>query len=299
MQALGLEPKFARAHSGLVDVWVVRGQQNDTVGRFGERDSAEIRRIVERARLAVALDSESAEAHASLGAALQQAWQPAEAQRALERALELNPNYATAHQWLGRALLKDGRAEAAVASLRRACELDPLSSRMADNLGFASWMVGRAQDGLAAMERALVLQPDSEQAKAQRAMVLATLGRREEAVAQAREVLQRGSGLRATHAVLALAVAGQPDEAARALDALPSVHALSRRAHALAALGRWDECLAALQPATFLHASAEQMFFNRVEGGFDKFGLIANNNRSFVIALLSVFARPAQFLMSR
>lgn len=262
-RAIALEPKFARAHSGLVDVWVNLGQNNDSLGLFGERDSVEMRRVVERARLAVALDPDSAEAQASLGGVLTEAWQPVEARRALERALELNPNYATAHHWLGRALLKDGRAAEAIASLRRACELDPLSSRMADNLGISLWFVGRGHEGLGEIDRALRLKPDSEQAQAQRAMVLASLGRREEAIAQAREVVQRG-GSRVMHAVCALAVAGRQEEAARVFDSLPRARALSRRAHALGALGRWDECLAALHPETMVPATAEQMLFHAV-----------------------------------
>ncbi|MBI5767446.1 MAG: TIR domain-containing protein [Verrucomicrobia bacterium] len=212
-RALALEPGFARAHAALADVWSNRAQDAGQLGRFDSRGSPEQVRIVAKVREALALDPDSAEALASLGVAHWLGWELADAARELRRAVALNPNYASAHQWLGRVLLADGRVEESLAALQRAADLDPLSTRILDNYALANFLAGRFTPALALYDRALAVQPGSGQALAQKAWLLAELGRREEAAVIAR-ALPSGPASTPAYRVLVLARAGEIVEAA-------------------------------------------------------------------------------------
>jgi len=77
---------------------------------------------------AIALDSTLAEAHASLGALLDDYDRDrAGAERAYRTAILLNPAYATARQWLAIHLADEGRHDEAAQEMERARRLDPLS----------------------------------------------------------------------------------------------------------------------------------------------------------------------------
>src|SRR5437016_404902 len=52
---------------------------------------------------------------------------PAVAEKELQRAIELNPNYPTAHHWYALLLANLGRIDEAKREIRRAQQLDPLS----------------------------------------------------------------------------------------------------------------------------------------------------------------------------
>ena len=244
-RALALEPNFARAISALADVWMIRPASSEWIGRFGQRDSPVLKRVLAQIERALALDPGSAEAHASLGNARQYGWQLPEAAVALRQAVALNPNYASAHQWLGRVLLGDGYYDEGLAALRRAAELDPLSPRILDNYAIGLRVFGRYEEALAADERALALQPGSFQAGVWRALDLSGLGRHEEAVAQIRR-LPADDPSYMHFAVQVFAAAGLKEDAERALARTQP----RDRFVALAALDRPEEALAALDPAT-------------------------------------------------
>jgi tetratricopeptide (TPR) repeat protein len=77
---------------------------------------------------AVSLDESLGEAHASLGiVALRHGWDMPGAERALLRAITLNPGYATAYQWYGECLAAMGRAPESIEQLKKALDLDPFS----------------------------------------------------------------------------------------------------------------------------------------------------------------------------
>ncbi|MBI5771431.1 MAG: TIR domain-containing protein [Verrucomicrobia bacterium] len=182
-RAIELDPRFARAHAALADVWTVRSFPLS--GSFGQRLSPLLARTIAKAGQAVALDENSAEAQASLGHSLGQAWRFAEALRALRRAVELNPNYASAHQWLGRQLLVQGQLDEGLAALRRAAELDPLSHRILDNYSDALENAGRLDEAWTLLERARALQPSGVQIRCKQTLLLVRIGRRDEALAAA------------------------------------------------------------------------------------------------------------------
>jgi serine/threonine-protein kinase len=122
-KAIRLSPDFAPAFAGLSDVylWAAFNEGFITAAQAKPR----VRDAAERA---VALDSNSAEAHTSLAvyrAWLEYDWEASEA--AFRRAIALNPNYAFAHDQLGQLLALVGRLDEAITEERRAIDLDPLS----------------------------------------------------------------------------------------------------------------------------------------------------------------------------
>ena len=247
-QALALEPKFARAALGRADVWSTRGMERQDIVEYGQRDSPMQSKIVAEIVGALALEPDSAEAHASLGNIFWLSWRIDDAERELRRALTFDPNYATARLWLGRVLQVDGRIDEALVEFQRAMELDPLSSRILDNYGNCLLLAGRLDESLATAERAVALQPDNFQALARQATALADLGRRDEAAAVARRLLA-ATPSRVTAAAYALARCGLKAEAELAFAKMERVGARGVvRAYVLAAMGRWEECLQALEP---------------------------------------------------
>ena len=241
-RALTLQPDFARAISALADVWLNRGVENRGIGRFDQRDSPEMKRILAQIERAVALDPSSAEAHSSLGSALETNWRLFDAAQAQRRAIALNPNYATAHQRLGRTLLRNGYYDEGLAALHRATELDPLSARILDNYAIGLRLFGRYTDALTADERALALQPGSVQAGDWRALDLSGLGRHDEAVAQVRKMI--GIGGRSVYRASLISVLIKAGARAEAETLFREISADGDQAfRSLVAMGRPKEAL--------------------------------------------------------
>jgi TolB-like protein/Flp pilus assembly protein TadD len=260
-RALALDAKFARAYLGRADVWSIRGMERQDIVEFGQRNSAAQAGIVAEIDRALALEPDLAEAHASLGNIHWLSWRFADAERELRRALTLDPNYATAHLWLGRVLQADGRLDEALLAIKNAVDLDPLSSRMLDNYANALLLAGRLPEGLAAAERAAALQPDNIQALARQATALADLGRNDEAVAVARRLLA-AVPMRVVEAGYALAKCGLTAEAEQAYARLLEINARGIvKAYVLAALGRWDDCLQALEPDALQASIVDYLYY--------------------------------------
>ncbi len=238
-QAIALDPGLGRAYAGLADVSLA---QDVTLSRYGNRDSAPMREIQALTAQALAYEPDSADAHATRGRALWEAWRVGESERALRAAIRLNPSYADAHTCLGGLLMADGRVEEALAEHRLAVQLDPLIGMSFIRYGNALNGAGRLGDALVQLERGLALFPDSAFGLLSKMSVLTVLGRHEEALA-----LARGLGiLRSQGKVETFAAAGQMKEAEEALATLDG--AWNVRGHALLALGRQAEALAELSP---------------------------------------------------
>ena len=125
-KSVALSPGFAAGYSGLSDAYLWAGYNEGfltaTMGKVKSKAAAE---------RAVQLDSNSAEARASLATYLlfyDRDWVACE--REFRRAIALNPNYAFAHDQFGMALAFIGRYDESVAEGRRAAELDPLSPQV-------------------------------------------------------------------------------------------------------------------------------------------------------------------------
>jgi TolB-like protein/Tfp pilus assembly protein PilF len=255
-RALKLEPGLARAHAALSDVRRNQTQTAGTAGAFSQRNSPATLSILSPAQQAVSLDPDLPEAHEALGAAYWMAWRIEEAKRELGQAIALNPNYAAGHHMMARALLTDGRMDEALLEFRRAVELDPIFSRLVDNYSSALLNAGRPEEALAYADRALVLQPENKQALGFKAIALAMLGRGAEGVALAR-TLELDSTY-ATYAAFVFALAGERAAAERVLARGPLTKSDART---LAALGRYDDCIAVLQAGALTANGVEFIYF--------------------------------------
>jgi len=146
-QAIATDPAYAEAYAGLADTYAL-------LGKMPEAKTA--------AEKALELDSDLAEAHASLGLIAPFVdWNWGEAKRHFERAIALNPNYATAHHWYGEVyLMPNGRTDEAIAEIRKAQELDPLSPVITTDLGKDLYLARRYEEAVVELRRALEIDPN-------------------------------------------------------------------------------------------------------------------------------------------
>jgi len=154
-EAIGIEPSYALAYSGLADAL-------NLLAILGETNSEDMILKAKAAALkAVETDDSLAEAHASLAFALMRSdwdWQGAEAE--FRRALDLNPNYPTARYWYADLMLTMGKTDEAIEEMRQAKEVDPLSSATIAKLGWASYWGRRYDEAIAHFRESLDLNPD-------------------------------------------------------------------------------------------------------------------------------------------
>ena len=106
-----------------------------------------------------------AEAHYSLGTALEGAGRLQEAIREYEQALRLKPDHAVAHNNLGIALFEQGRQQDAVGQFEQALRLRPDFTRAHYNMGLALEKLGRKEEAIRYYEQALRISPDYVQAR--------------------------------------------------------------------------------------------------------------------------------------
>jgi serine/threonine protein kinase/Tol biopolymer transport system component/tetratricopeptide (TPR) repeat protein len=133
-EAIDLDPKFARAHSGVAEYYL-------RMGLWGGLPPTEsFAAAIQSAQTAVQLEPTLAEAHASLAFAI---WAYHRDEEAAEKHFSLaivrNPNYASAHHWFGLLNSARNRPELAIANLERASKVDPNSVLIAAALGFVHY----------------------------------------------------------------------------------------------------------------------------------------------------------------
>ena len=155
-QAIAKDPNYASAYAGLADAYALSGGLNlIPVAEVMPRAKATAERALE-------LDSNLAEAHASLGLiAPFLNWNWADAKKHYERALELNPNYATAHHWYAEGYqMPMGRVDDALSEVHKAQELDPLSAVIATDMGKELYFARRYDEAIVELRRALEVDPN-------------------------------------------------------------------------------------------------------------------------------------------
>ena len=153
-EAIDLDPQYALAYTGLADTYNVLGYYNYLPPRDSyPRASAASTRALE-------LDSNLAEAHASLGyTQLFFDWNWEGAAASFRRAIDLDAGYASAHQWYAWYLLVAGRVDEMIAAMRVALELDPLSLIINTHMGYALFWAGRYNEAISQIRRTLALDP--------------------------------------------------------------------------------------------------------------------------------------------
>ena len=210
-KAIGEDPQYANAYSGLADAYGL-------LGHYGVLSPAEVwTKAASNAAWAVLLDDNSVEAHTSFAHVKStQDWDWAGAERGFQRAISLNPRYATAHHWYGISCLAPlGRLDEALDQMRIADGLDPVSSIIArdravihyykrdfemaleqcdhtieqhPHFAAAYWILGMVQlqmgdfdESIAAFQRAIQLTPNSPRMQGGLARALAISGKKKDA----------------------------------------------------------------------------------------------------------------------
>ncbi|HET6681309.1 MAG TPA: tetratricopeptide repeat protein [Gemmatimonadaceae bacterium] len=201
-EAVQVDPAYAAAYAGLADTWQLLPDYGNVNARQG------LARAKTAALRAIALDSTLAEAHASLGAVLDDYDRDrAGAEQAYRTAILLNPAYATARQWLSIHLADEGRHEEAAAEMERARRLDPLSRIINTAVGAIRYFA-RDYDSAIAEYRAVVQQaPDFALGWALMGRVYLVQGRLDSAVATLERSVTLSGGDPSYQAVYAAALA--------------------------------------------------------------------------------------------
>ncbi|HEY9179642.1 MAG TPA: winged helix-turn-helix domain-containing protein [Candidatus Baltobacteraceae bacterium] len=154
-QVTATDSRDPRGYAGLAVAYAIEGDYG-----FGKLSkSAAFGRAKSYADSALALDADSAEAHAALGLVEIKQHHDTAGQIEYRRAIALDPSYAPAHQWYGMALLHKGRAQEAFDELHQAAVLDPESVAATDWLSEAAYMSRHYMQAVRYAQQALDLSP--------------------------------------------------------------------------------------------------------------------------------------------
>jgi adenylate cyclase len=181
-----LDPEYSNLYKMLAwthlnDVW------------FGTTESPEhsLALAFELAQKAISLDDSNAAAYGTLGWTYGMKKQYEQAIAECERAVSLDPNSAENLESLGTVLTWAGRAEEAVKNLQHAMRLNPLpSASLLNFLAIAYRDSGQYEKAIEASKKALQRQPNYQFPYIHMAISYIRLGREEEALAAAAEILR-------------------------------------------------------------------------------------------------------------
>jgi len=183
-EGLAMLERALQLKTGLPEVWALRG---DALSRLGRREEA-----VSSYERALMSQPNVSSTWISLGAQLRALGRPAEALARFERAVALDPRSATLWIHHGEALNELGRHSEAVASYDCALSLGaPRPAEVWHLRGVALRSLGSRESALDCCDRALKLESDQPPARVLRAVLLAELGRIDDAFPALGEAVER------------------------------------------------------------------------------------------------------------
>lgn len=153
-QAIEVDLDYALAYTGLADAYW-------NLSLYGSVPASEVHLNAKNNTMkALAIDNTLAEAHASLANVkiYERDWDGAE--KAIQRAIELNPGFAAAHNLYGYHLMCMGRFEEAISALKRAILLDPYGMNNTRNLGRVFYCMGKYDEAISILKGALEINPN-------------------------------------------------------------------------------------------------------------------------------------------
>lgn len=188
-KAIAEDPEYGLAYAGLADTYnlmSIQGWMDEQEGR---------NKAVELALKALELDENLAEAYTVLGSIYDYVdWDWENAERAFNRALEINPNYSTAHHYYSQHLHITGQQEEARKHIDKALELDPLSFviRYVSGAEFY-YNCGRFKEALAEIQKCNELQENHPWLPRREFNIYWQLGEEEKSYEALRKILKRNS----------------------------------------------------------------------------------------------------------
>jgi tetratricopeptide (TPR) repeat protein len=176
-EAIGKEPRFAKAYSWVANCYVYLGAMGFAPSEIAYPKAKEL------ALKALEFDSKLAEAYISI--ALTKfffEWDWDGANQNFQRALELNPGMADVHYTYAMYLIVMGKTDEAINEAEQALRLDPLSPIINNTLGQAYINAGRYDDAIKEFDKALEIDPFFRTAIEAKGWTNAFRGNGEEAV---------------------------------------------------------------------------------------------------------------------
>lgn len=162
-QAIGKDPNFALAYSGLGETYGVLSYFNQDPAQA----QGALLKSKAYAQRALEIDESLAEAHLLIGnLAHFHEWNWPLAEREFKIALQLNPNLATAHQGYSMFLMDQRKLDEAFAEMELAYQLDPLSLPVNTTMGFLLFNAGRYDESIAQLRKSLKLSSKSQMTEA-------------------------------------------------------------------------------------------------------------------------------------
>ena len=237
-QAVEKDPTFALAYSGLAFAY-------NSIGHSPMATPDSFPRALAAARSALRLDEMLVEGHAAMALIkFYHEWDWDGAEKAFQRALEINPSVAFIHYHYAWYFAVLGRLDEAIVEHKRARELDPLNPLHTAWLGGLYWIGGRYDDAIDEARKSLELDPDYDIGLYILGAANAEKGMYEEAIAAHQELAKIAPwwsfALGRTYVL-----AGRRDEALKILAELEKEEASPFGAFGLAilntALGKKDE----------------------------------------------------------
>jgi non-specific serine/threonine protein kinase len=181
-EAIEKDPHFAPAYAVMAFCYVIQG-----VSVLATMPAPEaFRRAKAAAEKAIALDDSLADAYESLARCLfNYDWDWAAAEKAIQRAIALNPDQPTAHIAYAQILAIQGRMEDAMKEARRAVELDPLLAQATYCVGALYLLLRNYDEAIRFFKSAIDLDPSFAVSYPMLTTSYAAVGRTAEAVAEA------------------------------------------------------------------------------------------------------------------
>jgi adenylate cyclase len=177
LQALELDPNFAKAYAGLGFAYMF-----DYQNRWSDNPDASLGLAKEYAERAIQKDPKEALAHAVAAVTATFRRDIDRAQSEIDIALSLNPNMAMAYNIQGGIRIYLGRPEEAIPLIERAMRLDPATNQQFLHfLGMANLLAGKYETAAAALRERIRLVPDTDFSRSLLASALGYLGQVDEA----------------------------------------------------------------------------------------------------------------------
>jgi adenylate cyclase len=185
-EAIAMDPEYAGPYrilalTHMMDVWF----------NFSKSPKESMTLAGEAVQKALALDDSHPGAHIVLCFLYIMQKKHDKAIAAAERAVELSPSGANAYAALGSALRFACRPNEAIPMVKKAISLNPIAnSLLLRNLGISYWMAGKYEDAIVVLKKSLQERPNDLFSHLALATCYVSLGREEQARAEATEVLR-------------------------------------------------------------------------------------------------------------
>lgn len=205
-RAIARDPRFALAHAGVADSYIVLGKMGAIPGEEAAR------RAWPEVSAALSIDDQLAEGYVSRAILLtdfEWDWPTAEAD--FRKALQLNPNSAAAHHWYARHLAEIGRFEEALGEISAAAKQDPVVPGYRVTEGKILFVARQPTLAVQAGHKALQLEPEFASAFQLLGQVYSLQGDSGKAIEAAKKFveLSGGTGWAQLELAFAYAVAGE------------------------------------------------------------------------------------------